>query len=115
MRTGAEIKLALDAFVTRWSGYSGTERAEAQTFLNELFECYGSNRKDVGARFEEFRTSSGFMDLFWPEVLIVEMKHPRQPLERAAEQRDRYWKESADRSAGVRAAQYVITSNFREF
>lgn len=87
MRTGAEIKLALDAFVTRWSGYSGTERAEAQTFLNELFECYGSNRKDVGARFEEFRTSSGFMDLFWPEVLIVEMKHPRQPLERAAELR----------------------------
>ena len=115
MRTGAEIKLALDAFVTRWSGYSGTERAEAQTFLNELFECYGSNRKDVGARFEEFRTSSGFMDLFWPEVLIVEMKHPRQPLARAAEQRERYWAESANREAGVRAAQYVIACNFREF
>ena len=115
MRTGAEIKLALDAFVTRWSGYSGTERAEAQTFLNELFECYGSNRKDVGARFEEFRSSSGFMDLFWPEVLIVEMKHPRQPLARAAEQRERYWAESANREAGVRAAQYVIACNFREF
>ena len=41
MRTGAEIKLALDAFVTRWSGYAGTERAEAQTFLNDLFACYG--------------------------------------------------------------------------
>jgi hypothetical protein len=27
VRTGAEIKLALDAFVTRWSGYGGTERA----------------------------------------------------------------------------------------
>jgi hypothetical protein len=115
VRTGAEIKLALDAFVARWSGYGGTERAEAQTFLNDLFACYGSDRKDVGARFEEFRTSSGFMDLFWPEVLIVEMKHPKQPLERAAEQRDRYWKESADRSAGVRAAQYVIACNFREF
>ena len=115
MRTGAEIKLGLDAFVKRWSGYSGTERAEAQTFLNDLFACYGSDRKDVGARFEEFRTSSGFMDLYWPEVLIVEMKHPKQPLTRAAEQRERYWAESANREAGVRAAQYVIACNFREF
>lgn len=115
MRTGAEIKLALDAFVARWSGYTGTERAEAQTFLNELFACYGTDRKDVGARFEEFRSSTGFMDLFWPEVLIVEMKHPRVPLARAAEQRYRYWMESADAEAGVRAARYVIASNFREF
>jgi len=115
VRTGAEIKLGLDAFVKRWSGYSGTERAEAQTFLNDLFACYGSDRKDVGARFEEFRTSSGFMDLYWPEVLIVEMKHPKQPLTRAAEQRERYWAESANREAGVRAAQYVIACNFREF
>lgn len=115
MRTGAEIKLALDAFVARWSGYTGTERAEAQTFLNELFACYGSDRKAVGARFEEFRSSTGFMDLFWPETLIVEMKHPKVPLARAAEQRQRYWMESADAAAGVRAARYVIASNFREF
>jgi len=101
VRSGAEIKVALDAFAARWSGYEGTERAEAQTFLNELFECYGSNRKDVGARFEEFRSSTGLMDLFWPEVLIVEMKHPRAPLARAAEQRDRYWRESSDAAAGT--------------
>lgn len=115
MRTGAEIKLALDAFVARWSGYTGTERAEAQTFLNELFACYGADRKAVGARFEEFRSSTGFMDLFWPQMLIVEMKHPKVPLARAAEQRHRYWMESADAAAGVRAARYVIASNFREF
>jgi hypothetical protein len=115
VRTGAEIKVALDAFVTRWSGYAGTERAEAQTFLNDLFACYGSDRKDVGARFEEFKTSSGFMDLFWPEVLIVEMKHPKQPLERAADQRERYWRESADQAAGIGAARYVLACNFHDF
>lgn len=115
MRTGAEIKVALDAFVKRWAGYGGTERAEAQTFLNDLFACYGSDRKDVGARFEKFVSSTGFMDLFWPEVLIVEMKHPKHPLERAAEQRDRYWRESADQTVGSRAAKYVIACNFREF
>lgn len=115
MRSGAEIKVALDAFVKRWSGYAGTERAEAQTFLNDLFDCYGSDRRDVGARFEEFKTSSGFMDLFWPEVLIVEMKHPKQSLERAADQRERYWRESADAEAGVGAARYVLACNFRTF
>ena len=54
MRTGAEIKLALAAFVKRWSGYGGTERAEAQTFLNDLFACYGADRKDVGAADDDY-------------------------------------------------------------
>jgi phosphoheptose isomerase len=27
----------------------GSERAEAQTFLNDLLERYGSHRRDVGA------------------------------------------------------------------
>ena len=36
---------------------------EAQAFLNELFACYGSDRLEVGARFEDFRVSAGFMDL----------------------------------------------------
>lgn len=115
MRSGSEIRVALDAFAARWAGYSGTEKAEAQTFLNELFACYGSNRMDVGARFEEFRSSTGFMDLYWPEVLIVEMKRPGAPLARAAEQRDRYWRESSDPAAGIGAARYVIACNFRQF
>lgn len=115
MRSGSEIRVALDAFAARWAGYSGTEKAEAQTFLNELFACYGSNRMDVGARFEEFRSSTGFMDLYWPEVLIVEMKRPAAPLARAAEQRDRYWRESSDPAAGIGAARYVIACNFRQF
>jgi hypothetical protein len=49
--SGREIQEALDAFVARWRDYDGTERAEAQTFLNELFACYGSDRAAVGARF----------------------------------------------------------------
>lgn len=36
-RSGEQIQAALTAFVGRWKGYEGTERAEAQTFLNELF------------------------------------------------------------------------------
>ena len=90
VRSGAELQRALTEFVRRWSGYSGSERAEAQTFLNELFAAYGSDRQSVGARFEDFRSSAGFMDLHWPGIMIVEMKAPGIALEKAADQRDRY-------------------------
>ena len=99
----------------RWRGYEGSERAEAQTFLNELFACYGTNRTAAGARFEAFASSAGFMDLFWPEILIVEMKAPGVPLTKAEAQRERYWKESSNAEQGIRAARYVITCNFAQF
>ena len=48
MPSGEEIQADLRAFVTRWADYSRTERAEAQTFLNELLSCYGVDRVQVG-------------------------------------------------------------------
>jgi len=115
VRSGLEIQAALTAFVTKWSGFAGTEKAEAQTFLNELFACYGSDRGEVGALFEDFATSAGFMDLHWPGVLIVEMKAPTVELEKARDQRQRYWLESSNPTEGIPAARWVIACNFREF
>lgn len=96
VRSGEEIQEALRAFVARWKDYWGSERSEAQTFLNELFVCYGTNRLDVGARFEEFQSSAlgdaGYLDLLWPEVLIAEMKRPQRTatLAQAREQVETY-------------------------
>lgn len=115
MLSGPEIQDALRAFVARWRGYSGSEKAEAQTFLNELFECYGSNRQAVGARFEDFTSSAGFMDLHWPGTLIVEMKAPGVPLLKAQDQRQRYWQESSDSANGIPAARWVLLCNFQQF
>ena len=115
VRSGTEIQAALTEFVARWRGYAGSERAEAQTFLNELFAAYGTDRQDAGARFEDFKSSAGFMDLHWPGIAIVEMKGPSVPLEKAADQRDRYWRESSDGAADTPAARWVIACNFREF
>ncbi|MHB8246512.1 MAG: hypothetical protein ACYDGN_14420 [Acidimicrobiales bacterium] len=47
--SGAEIQQNLRAFVQRWRTYAGTERSEAQTFVNEFFAAYGENRRDAGA------------------------------------------------------------------
>lgn len=115
MLSGLEIQDALRAFAKKSSGYSGSERSEAQTFLNELFACYGSNRHGVGALFEDFKSTAGFLDLHWPGVLIVEMKAPGTQLAKATDQRRRYWQESSDPAAGVPAARFVIACNFHEF
>jgi hypothetical protein len=113
--SGEEIQAALRRFVSDWSDYTGTERSEAQTFLNQLFACYGGDRRELGAKFEDFSASAGFMDLHWPGVCIIEMKAPSRELAVAQPQIERYWRESADMEAGIRAARWVVSSNFREF
>jgi len=118
-RSGEEIQAALQGFVRRWQSYAGTERSEAQTFLNELFECFGTSRIDVGAKFEDFQASasgSGFMDLHWPEIVIVEMKRPsRSIVQSAQDQVMRYWRESAVEALDQPAARYVVVCSFQRF
>jgi hypothetical protein len=115
VRSGLEIQAALQKFVTKWHAYTGTEKAEAQSFLNDLFAAYGTDRHAAGALFEDFKSSAGFMDLHWPGILIVEMKGPNVSLAKAKDQRQRYWQESSDSAAGIPAARFVIACNFREF
>jgi hypothetical protein len=115
VRSGAEIEEALESFVRKWRDFTGSERAEAQTFLNELFAAYGTDRREIGALFEDFKASAGFLDLHWPGTLIVEMKKPGVPLEKANDQRIRYWQESSDPENDIPAARWVVLCNFREF
>ena len=115
MASGEQIQAALRAFVAKWEPYTGSERAEAQTFLNELFACYGSDRQAVGARFEDFKSSAGFMDLHWPGVCIVEMKAPARDVMIAREQVRRYWEESSDLDKGIQAARWVVICTFPAF
>ncbi len=115
MPSGEEIQQALRGFVGRWADYVGTERSEAQTFLNDLFACYGSDRRALGAVFEDFRSLAGFMDLHWPGVCIVEMKAPNRDLRVAQHQVDRYWRESSDFERGISAAKYIVLCSFQRF
>jgi len=43
------------------------------------------------------------------------MKAPHVPLEKAKEQRQRYWQESSNSAEGIPAARFVIACNFGEF
>ncbi|MEU7912738.1 DNA methyltransferase [Microbispora bryophytorum] len=117
LRNGEEIQSALRDFVARWKDFRGTERAEAQTFLNDLFACYGSDRRAVGAELEDNTSSQGFMDLYWRDVCIIEMKAPSQAtrLDQHRKQALDYWRESSDSSANRPAPPYVVLCAFRRF
>ncbi len=117
-----DIRLALTALSARWVTYQGTERSASQTFLNQLIEAYtGAN--DVigaGARFEEFGVrdeGSGFMDLYWQDVVIVEMKAPNQSrrLDQHRAQALDYWRNSSDPEKGIAAPPYLVLCSIRQF
>jgi hypothetical protein len=114
--TGEDIRTNLSRFAARWSHYEGTERAEAQTFLNELFACYGTDRRAAGAEFEAPQEGR-FLDLKWPGVCIIEMKAPAEAkrLSQHRKQALDYWRESADASRDIAAPRYVVLSAFHRF
>ncbi|MEX2646608.1 MAG: DNA methyltransferase [Gaiellaceae bacterium] len=109
-----EIRGRLSEFAAKWAGYSGSERSEAQTFLNELLACYGTDRMESGALFEE-RGGPGFIDMIWPGVCIVEMKRPSEAARLAdhREQAFEYWK-AVSRDTGT-AGRFVVVCAFLSF
>jgi hypothetical protein len=76
-------------FAARWKDET-SERGQSQSFWTEFLDIYGVDRKRVAA-FEQLakRTSTGnygFIDLYWPGVLIAEQKSAGKDLEEAEQQ-----------------------------
>ncbi|MDC1430431.1 N-6 DNA methylase, partial [Octadecabacter sp.] len=70
------------------------EKGETQTFYNDFFAIFGVERRSV-ARYEEhvrkLNNRSGFIDLFWPRVLLVEQKSAGRDLAKASTQAGEYF------------------------
>lgn len=70
------------------------EKGETQTFYNDFFAIFGVERRSV-ARYEEhvkkLNNRTGFIDLFWPRVLLVEQKSAGRDLVKAGEQAGEYF------------------------
>jgi hypothetical protein len=105
-----EIKTRAAAFVNDWKNASN-ERAEAQTFWNEFLNVFGISRRRV-ASFEEFvrkrEGDSGFIDLFWPGLLVAEHKSRGKDLDAAFDQAIDYFPGLDD----DQLPRYVIVSDF---
>ncbi len=71
-----EIRVRAAQFAQDWKD-AGYEKGETQSFYNDFFDIFDVKRRTV-ARYEEhvqrLDNSRGFIDLFWPGVLLVEQK-----------------------------------------
>ena len=80
-----EVRARAADFAREWRD-AAYEKGETQSFYNDFFAIFGKQRRSV-ARYEEhvkkLDDRSGFIDLFWPGVLLVEQKSAGRDLERA--------------------------------
>ena len=71
-----EIILRAKKFSKEWQN-ANYEKGETQSFYNDFFQVFGRKRRDVGIyerAVEKLNNKHGFIDLFWPSVLLVEQK-----------------------------------------
>ena len=70
-----EIKARALAFSKHWAD-ADNEKSQAQSFLIDFFEIFGVTNRRI-ATFEhavkKYGGKQGFVDLFWPGILLVEM------------------------------------------
>ena len=94
-----EIRPRAAEFAREWADAT-YEKGETQSFYNEFFEIFGKRRRDV-ARYEErvrrLDNTAGYIDLFWPGVLLVEQKSAGRDLMAAREQAGTYFDALPDR------------------
>ena len=110
-----EIRHNAIRFANEWKGET-REEAEAKSFWDEFFGVFGIRRRTV-ASFEEpvkkITGDYGFIDLFWPGVLIVEHKSAGKDLGKAESQAFRYIQDLArDEKRRKDIPRYIIVSDF---
>lgn len=108
-----EIKSRALAFARHWAD-AGSEDAQAKAFLIAFFEVFGITDK----RFASFEHAvrkhgggQGYVDAFWPGILLIEMKSRGKNLDRAYTQAIDYFPGIKERDL----PRYVLVCDFARF
>lgn len=108
-----EVRVRAATFSEKWQD-AAYEDGEMQSFYNDFFQVFGVERRSV-ARFEQhvrkLDNRSGFIDLFWPGVLIVEQKSAGRDLSKAYDQAGEYF----DALPEHERPRYILISDFQTF
>ena len=108
-----EVRARAAAFANDWQDAT-YEKGETQSFYNAFFQVFGVKRRTV-ARYEAQVTKldnrSGFIDLFWPSVLLVEQKSAGRDLGKAYQQAGEYFDALRERER----PRYILVSDFQTF
>lgn len=109
-----EIRQNAIRFSREWSG-AKSESAEKQTFWNDFFRVFGVHRRTVAAFEKPVKRISGeygYIDLFWPGMLLVEHKSRGKDLGQAESQAFRYIGDLVREGREDEVPRYVIVSDF---
>ena len=108
-----EVRARAAAFAEVWQDAT-YEKGETQSFYNAFFRVFGVQRRTV-ARYEahiaKLGNRSGFIDLFWPGVLLVEQKGAGRDLGKACQQAGEYFDALRERER----PRYILVSGFQSF
>ena len=108
-----EIRVRAAKFASAWQD-AGYEKGETQGFYNGFFEVFGVQWRSV-ARFEQhvrkLDDSSGYIDLFWPGVLLVEQKSAGRDLAKAYDQAGEYFDTLPEHDR----PRHLLVSDFQTF
>lgn len=108
-----EISRRAAVFVLRHKNDSD-EQAQKQTFWNDFFHIFGVDRTKVASfekATEKIGDSTGFIDLFWPNKLVVEHKSLGKNLDSAFCQALGY----TFKMKKSMMPRYIIVSDFKHF
>lgn len=109
-----EIRHRAIAFSKEWTGVK-SEQAEKQTFWNEFFNVFGIRRRVVASFEEPVKKISGdygYIDLFWPGIVLIEHKSLGKDLGKAESQAFRYIQDLAREGRTKEIPRYVVVSDF---
>jgi hypothetical protein len=109
-----EIRQRAIAFSKQWMGVK-RESAEKQTFWNQFFDIFGIRRRVVATFEEPVRKISGeygYIDLFWPGVVLIEHKSAGKDLGKAGSQAFQYLRDLVGEGRLKEIPRYVIVSDF---
>jgi len=108
-----EIKERATHFSKEWAN-AFNEDAEAKTFLFEFFNVFGISQRKVSNfehRVKKLDDHEGYIDLFWPQTILIEMKSKGKNLDKAYQQARDYLK--AIRQEEL--PKYILVSDFENF
>ena len=107
-------KMALAAkFAESWKDET-YERGEAQTFYNDFFQVFGIERRSRAfyeMAVKKFDDRQGYIDLFWPSVLLAEHKSTGYDLKKAMKQAGEYFVSLKDSER----PRYLLACDFQRF
>ncbi|WP_286984028.1 DNA methyltransferase [Haliea sp.] len=108
-----EIRDRSVTFVREWEDET-SEHAEAKTFWDQFFQVFGVSRRRLAAFEKHVKKADGkdgFIDLFWPGMLLAEHKSLGKNLDSAYDQATDYFPGLSDKDL----PRYIIVSDFARF